>query len=109
MMAAINPTLSSVKSVDVYLCVLRSEMIVYKTYLGQSETSDSIRSLLRTGELVPIDSWAEVGFTYEKYTTEHLERSWNKIVKSRDGLQNLDKVPREGSWGILSEYKRRNV
>jgi hypothetical protein len=88
---------------SVYLCVLKSEMIVYKKYLGAAETSDSIRSLLRTGELVPIDSWSEVGFAYEKYTTEDLTRNWNKIVKSANGLQNLSKVPTEGTWGILYE------
>jgi len=91
-------------TVDVYLCVIRDEMIVYKGYLGQSGTSDSIRSLLGTGELVPINSWSEEGLTYEKYSNEDLERSWNKIVKSADGLQNLKKVPTEGSWGILYEY-----
>jgi hypothetical protein len=83
---------------------MRNEMIVFKAYLGQSETSDSIHNLLRLGELVPIDSWAEIGLTYEKYTTEHLKRNWNKIAKSPDGLKNLDKVPTEGTWGILYEY-----
>jgi hypothetical protein len=83
--------------------VINDEMIVYKAYLGKSDTSDSIRSLLRNGELVPIDSWSSVGLTYEKYSTDDLERSWNKIVKSLDGLQNLTKVPAEGSWGILYE------
>ena len=55
---------------SVYLCVIKNEMVVYKSYLGQSGTSDSIRSLLRTGELLPIDSWSEIGLTYEKYSTE---------------------------------------
>ena len=91
-------------SKDVYLCVIRDEMLVYKAHLGQSGTSDSIRHLLGTGELVPINSWSEVGLTYEKYNNDDLERTWNKVVKSADGLQNLDKVPREGSWGILYEY-----
>lgn len=79
-------------------------MIVFKAYLGQSGTSDSIRNLQRLGELVPIDSWAEVTFKYEKYVTEDLKRVWNKMVRSPDGLKNLDKVPTEGSWGILYEY-----
>jgi hypothetical protein len=90
--------------VGVYLCVINDEMIVYKAYLGQSGTSDSIRSLLRTGELVPIDSWSEEGLTYEKYSTEDLKRNWSKIVKAANGLENLDKVPTEGSWGILYEF-----
>jgi hypothetical protein len=89
---------------SVYLCVLKSEMIVYKAYLGQSGTSDSIRNLLRTGELVPIDSWSELGLTYEKYDMKDIERNWNKIVKDAKGLENLNKVPREGYWGILYEY-----
>ena len=93
-----------VTSVDVYLCVIRDEMIVYKAYLGQSGTSNSIRSLLGTGELVPINSWSEVGLNYEKYSTEDLERVWSKIVKSPDGLQDLSKVPAEGSWGLLYEH-----
>lgn len=79
-------------------------MIVYKAYLGQSETSVSIRNLLGKGELVPLDSWAEVGLTYEKYDTDDIKRSWNKIVKAPDGLQNLDKIPLEGTLGILYEY-----
>jgi len=89
---------------SVYLCVIKNEMIVYKAYLGQSGTSDSIKSLLRTAELMPIDSWSEIGLTYEKYSTEDFERNWNKITKDADGLKNLNKVPREGSWGILYEY-----
>ncbi len=89
---------------SVYLCVIKNEMVVYKSYLGQSGTSDSIRSLLRTGELLPIDSWSEIGLTYEKYSTEDLVRNWNKIIKDADGLQDLGKVPTEGSWGILYEY-----
>jgi len=79
-------------------------MLVYKSYLGHSETDDSIRNLLKAGQLVPIDSWSEVGLTYEKYATEDIERNWNKIVKEADGLQELGKVPSEGSWGILYEY-----
>ena len=79
-------------------------MVVYKAYLGQSETSDSIRVLLGTGELVPINSWSEVGLTYEKYSNDDLEHGWNKIVKSADGLQSLSRVPTDGSWGILYEY-----
>jgi len=43
-------------------------MLVFKSYLGQSSTSDSIKKLLASGELVPIDSWSEVKLTYEKYT-----------------------------------------
>ncbi len=31
------------------------------------------------------------------------ERNWNKIVKDADGLENLNKAPTEGSWGILYE------
>jgi hypothetical protein len=88
---------------SVYLCVIRDEMIIYKAYLGQSATSDSIRDLLGLGELVPVDSWSEVGLTYEKYETNDLQRAWNKIVKSDDGLQMLDKVPTEGTWGFLNE------
>jgi hypothetical protein len=79
-------------------------MLVYKAYLGQSGTSDSIKSLLRTAELIPIDSWSEKDLAYEKYSTEDFQRNWNKIVKDSDGLGNLDKVPAEGSWGILYEY-----
>lgn len=79
-------------------------MIVFKAYLGHLETSDSIRSLLGSGDLVPIDSWSEVGLTYEKYDTAAFKRSWNKIVKAADGLQNLDKIPSEGTVGVLYEY-----
>lgn len=78
-------------------------MIVLKKYLGQSETSDSLRKLLGSGDLMPIDSWSEVGLMYEKYNNEDLKRNWDKIVKAPDGMQNLDKVPTEGSWGILYE------
>jgi hypothetical protein len=78
-------------------------MLIFKAYLGQSETSDSIRRILGSAELVPIDSWSEVHLTYEKYETEDLKRAWNKIVKSNDGLRSLDKVPAEGTWGILYE------
>ena len=91
-----------VTSVD--LCVIKDEMLVFKAYLGQSGTSDSIKSLLRTGDLIPIDSWSEKGFTYEKYNTEDIQGNWNKIIKDADGLQKLDKVPTEGMWGILYEY-----
>jgi hypothetical protein len=87
----------------VYLCVIRDEMLVYKALLGESETSDSIRALLGSGELVPIDSWSEVKLTYEKYTTEDLQHIWNKIVKSPDGLNDLSEVPKEGTWGVLYE------
>jgi hypothetical protein len=78
-------------------------MLVFKAYLGQSTTSDSIRSLLGSGDLVPIDSWSEVNLTYEKYETEDFNRVWNKIVRTQDGLQSLDKVPVEGTWGLLYE------
>ena len=78
-------------------------MIVYKKYLGVSDTSDSIRKLLGSGDLMPIDSWSEVGLMYEKYNNEDLKRNWGKILKASDGLQNLDKLPTEGSWGILYE------
>lgn len=77
-------------------------MIVFKSYLGQSGTQESIRSLLGSGELVPLDSWSEVGFSYEKYDNEDLQRAWSKI-KTEGGLQNLDKVPSDGTWGILYE------
>lgn len=87
----------------VYLCVVKEEMVIYKAYLGESETSDSIRGLLRSGELVPVDSWSEVSLNYEKYYSEDVERNWNKIVKSADGLKSLDKVPTEGTWGLLYE------
>ena len=87
----------------VYLCVVRSEMIVYKAYLGQSETSDSIHTLLRSGELMPIYSWSEVGLMYEKYDTTDFKRNWDKIVKASNGLKNLYKVPSEGYWGLLYE------
>jgi hypothetical protein len=88
---------------SVYLCVIRDEMIVFKAYLGQSGTSDSVRSLLGSGDLVPIDSWSEVGLSYEKYETGDLQRTWSKIAKSPDGLQSLDRVPTDGSWGLLYE------
>ena len=79
-------------------------MIVFKKYLGQSETLDSIRKLLANGELVPIDSWSEVGLTYEKYENEDLKRNWNKISKSTaGGLPSLERVPDQGTWGILYE------
>jgi hypothetical protein len=88
---------------SVYLCVIKEEMLVYKALLGESGTSDSIRTLLGTGELVPIDSWSEVGLAYEKYSTEDVRRNWNKIAKSADGLKELSKVPDEGTWGFLYE------
>ncbi|MDH2901911.1 MAG: hypothetical protein PXY39_13160 [archaeon] len=88
---------------SVYLCVLRDEMIVYKRYLGQTGTSEAIHSLLGNGELVPSDSWSEVGLIYEKYNIDDLKRNWDKIVKSEGGLENLDNVPTEGTWGILYE------
>jgi hypothetical protein len=88
---------------SVSLCVIRDEMIVFKAFLGGQETSNSLRALLGAGNLVPIDSWSEVGLSYEKYESEDLKDSWNKIVKSPDGLQDLSKVPSEGSWGILYE------
>jgi len=78
-------------------------MIVYKAYLGQTGTANSIRDLQRRGALVSMDSWSELHFTYEKYDTEDLRRNWTSIVKSSDGLQSLDKVPSDGSWGILYE------
>ena len=78
-------------------------MIVYKRYLGQTGTSDSIHILLGNGELVPSDSWSEVGLIYEKYNIDDLKRNWDKIAKSEGGLENLDKVPTEGTWGILYE------
>jgi hypothetical protein len=83
--------------------VLRDEMIVYKKYLGQLETSNSIRSLLAQGKLVPIDSWSELGLTYEKYDVDDLKRIWKEIIKSPGGLEDLTKVPTEGTWGILYE------
>lgn len=89
---------------SVYLCVIRNEMIVYKAFLGRSGTSDSIRSLLGSGELVPIDSWSEVGLTYEKYDTDAFKRVWNKILKEQGGLEKLDKIPTDGTLGILYEY-----
>jgi hypothetical protein len=88
---------------SVYLCVIKEEMIVFKAYLGQAGTSDSIRALLARGDLVPIDSWAEVGLSYEKYDTDDFRRSWDKIAKAPEGLQNLAKVPAEGTWGVLYE------
>jgi hypothetical protein len=87
----------------VYLCVIRDEMLIFKKRLGQSETSNSIRALLGSGELVPIDSWSEVGLTYEKYEIQDLKQAWGRIVKSNDGLETLDKVPVEGTWGLLYE------
>jgi len=78
-------------------------MIVFKFVLGQSSTLDSMRKLQGSGDLVPVDSWSEVSLTYEKYDTEDLQRNWDKITKSPDGLQSLDKVPKEGTWGILYE------
>jgi hypothetical protein len=89
---------------SVYLCVIRDEMIVFKKYLGQSASSDSIRALLGRSDLVPTDSWSELGLTYEKYNNDDLKRNWGKIVKSGDGLQNLDRVPSDGTWGIMYEY-----
>jgi hypothetical protein len=76
-------------------------MIVYKAFLGQSDTSDSIRKLQASSELEEIDSWSEASFTYEKYNTEDVQRNWDKILRTSNGLQSLDKVPLEGSWGIL--------
>ncbi len=78
-------------------------MIVFKAFVGGSDTSNSVRSLLGRGDLVPIDSWSEVSLTYEKYEMEDLKRSWEKIVKSKDVLQELDKVPSDGTWGLLYE------
>jgi len=78
-------------------------MIIYKAYLGQKATADSIRSLQGRGALVAIDSWSEIRLTYEKYDTDDLQRNWTNIVKAPDGLQTLDKVPADGSWGILYE------
>ena len=78
-------------------------MLIYKAYLGQTGTSDSIRALLARGELVPIDSWSEVVLSYEKYDMGDLQRAWNKIEKSTDGLKDLDKVTTEGTWGLLYE------
>jgi hypothetical protein len=78
-------------------------MIIYKAYLGQEETSNSVRALLASGELEPIDSWSEVNLTYEKYDNEDLKRDWDKIVKSSQGLQRLDRVPADGTWGLLYE------
>jgi hypothetical protein len=89
--------------VSVYLCVLRDEMIIYKAYLGQTATADSIRKLLAQGDLVPADSWSEPHLTYEKYETEDLQNKWSSIVKSPDGLLTLENVPSDGTWGILYE------
>lgn len=86
-----------------YICVIRNEMIVYKTYLGEIPTFNSIKALQSQGELMPLDSWSELGFTYEKYNSEDLVRNWNRIVKSEKSLVRLDKVPTEGAWGILYE------
>jgi hypothetical protein len=88
---------------SVFLCVIRDEMIVFKAFLGKAETSDSLRNLLGSGDLMSIDSWSEVAFIYEKYEIEDLKRNWSRILKSAGGLQDLDKVPSEGSWGILYE------
>jgi hypothetical protein len=78
-------------------------MIVFKAYLGDSRTADSIRSLLGSSDLVPIDSWSEINLTYEKYESEDFRRSWDKIVKDPSGLQSLDKVPADGTLGLLYE------
>jgi hypothetical protein len=78
-------------------------MIVYKAYLGEKETANSIRGLQGRGDLVTIDSWSEIHLTYEKYDTDDLQRNWGNIVKSPDGLQALDKVPTDGAWGLLYE------
>lgn len=78
-------------------------MIVYKKYLGDSHASDSIRGLLARADLVPIDSWSEVGLVYEKYDTDDLKRNWDKIIKTSGGLESLDGVPTTGAWGILHE------
>ena len=90
-------------SIAVYLCVIRNEMIIYKTFLGQAATSDSIRSLQGQGDLEALDSWSEVGFRYEKFETKDLQRVWDKIAKSPEGLQNSAKVPQDGTWGLLFE------
>lgn len=87
----------------VFLCVIRNEMLVFKKYVGESATSDSIRTLLGTADLVPIDSWSEIDLTYEKYDSGDLKRVWSKIVKSAGGLEDLSNLPDEGSWGILYE------
>jgi len=34
---------------------------------------------------------------------EDLKRAWDKIIVAKDGLQNVERVPEEGSWGILYE------
>ena len=78
-------------------------MIVFKAYLGGPATSDSIRNLLKSGDLVPIDSWSEVSLTYEKYDSGDLTRSWDKIAKSPNALQDLGRAPADGTWGILYE------
>ena len=56
-----------------FIFVIRQEMLISKKFLGQSETFDSIRSLLQYGDLQPIDSWSEVRLTYEKYDTADLQ------------------------------------
>ena len=78
-------------------------MIVFKAFLGDSRTADSIKSLLGNGDLVPIDSWSEINLSYEKYELEDFQRSWDKILKAPGGLQNLDKIPPDGSLGLLYE------
>ena len=78
-------------------------MIVFKAYLGQAVSLNSIRSLQQRGELVSSDSWSEVNLTYEKYDSEIIKRVWNKITKAPDGLVDLSKVPTDGTWGFLYE------
>ena len=78
-------------------------MVVYKKYVGQDETYDSIRALQGRGDLVAMDSWSEVGLNYEKYNNEDVTRCWDSIAKAADGLKTLDRVPSEGTWGILYE------
>ncbi len=87
----------------VSLCVIRDEMIVYKAYLGQIDTANSIRTLLGSGNLVPTDSWSELHLSYERYDSDDLQRNWGNIAKTSDGLQTLDNVPSDGTWGILYE------
>lgn len=76
---------------------------MYKSYVGQSSTADSIKGLLASGDLVPIDSWSEVSLTYEKYEAEDLKRVWSNIVKDTRGLASLDRVQSDGTWGLLYE------
>jgi hypothetical protein len=90
-------------TMSVYLCVIRDEMIIYKAFLGQAAASDSIRTLQGRGELEPLDSWSEVSLNYEKYEAKDLQRVWDMIAKSPEGLQNFAKVPEEGTWGLLYE------